>query len=128
MKCLYCNKDFEPLRNTAKFCSDACRRDFNRGVEKTSSKKIPDPKTKLDTPSLDVLPPKKDWWSAFVPYEPIMDEYQPLNGDVYCEHWGLLKGAYPKGKGTDLLARSYVTHLQDHQDTCSPLSKGRKYK
>lgn len=30
MKCLQCHIEFVPKRKTAKFCSDACRRDYNR--------------------------------------------------------------------------------------------------
>lgn len=30
MKCQYCHNEFEAKRKTAKFCSDACRRDYNR--------------------------------------------------------------------------------------------------
>lgn len=29
--CEHCGKEFVPQRKTAKFCSDSCRRDFNRG-------------------------------------------------------------------------------------------------
>lgn len=30
MKCQHCHNEFEAKRKTAKFCSDACRRDYNR--------------------------------------------------------------------------------------------------
>lgn len=71
------------------------------------------------------LPPKSEWWSPFVPFEPIADEFQPLNGDVMCDG-ELLKGAYPKGTGTDALARKYLQHMNYHKETCNPVMKSRK--
>lgn len=130
MKCPICDEQFNPKRADAKTCGKpACRKAMQRKQNPPTKKRVVE---KIDQPAQDVLPPKSQWWSALVPFEPIMDKYQPLNGDVYCEHASneskLLKAAYPKGKGTDLLARDYVRHVNDHQETCSPMSKNRTYK
>ena len=35
MKCIQCKEEFEGQRSTAKFCSDKCRKQYNRGVSVT---------------------------------------------------------------------------------------------
>ena len=36
-KCLYCNKEYTPLRATSRFCSAKCRVYYNRGLSVTDS-------------------------------------------------------------------------------------------
>ena len=37
MLCIQCNKEFKGLRSTARFCSGACKLNFNRGKVSVSS-------------------------------------------------------------------------------------------
>lgn len=136
MKCPICGDEFEPKRADAKTCGkDACRKKLQRQKDKSVVEKEyqqnpqnPAPK-KLETqnndaPIVEVLP-KEQWFNAFTPHEPFLDEYQPENGDVMCQG-ELLKGAYPKGTGTELLVRKYVTHCKYHKDGCKPMPEQRK--
>ncbi len=48
LKCIQCSKEFTPKRKTAKFCSDSCRRDYNRSKPPTP-KEISPPKPKQES-------------------------------------------------------------------------------
>lgn len=92
MKCLQCNKVFAPKRKTAKFCSDACRRDYNRtkvegGTENNFPEKNMEVKTKtpLKAPTKptvskhpSIRPPKPDYMTDY--------DYSRWDG-VECK-WG----------------------------------------
>lgn len=146
MKCNVCGKEFEG-RSDAKYCSSNCRVKASRQDKGGGSPKISPPKKEIEVPKikpkeivevvieetvdvplshsdtpLEGVLPKSEWFNAFTPYEPVLDVYQPENGDVMC-NGQLLKGAYPKGKGTNLLAQKYLQHFRYHKNSCNPVSR-----
>jgi len=50
MICQFCGKEFEPIRKTAKFCTNKCRIYFNRGIKEN----------KKDLDNLDSVTKKKE--------------------------------------------------------------------
>ena len=50
INCLQCDTLFIPKRKTAKYCSDACKRDFNRDKERLSAE------LDVDVVEVDVCP------------------------------------------------------------------------
>lgn len=128
MKCIVCDTVFEAKSPKAKFCSEACKQRNKRNKSDgegsptvSPPKEVQESPKKLDTPLEEVLP-KSEWFNAFTPYEPVLDVYQPENGDVIC-NGDLLKGAYPAGTGTNLLAQRYLQHFRYHKNSCNPVSK-----
>jgi hypothetical protein len=56
MKCLNCNKEFDSLRKSAKFCSDKCRVTYSRKVSVT-----PSVTNVVTTSGTKTLLPNQDW-------------------------------------------------------------------
>jgi len=51
MKCLNCGKEFEAVRSTAKYCSDKCKLDYNRGLSVSINDVVSVSDTPIDTVS-----------------------------------------------------------------------------
>lgn len=135
MKCTICGDEFEG-RADAKFCSASCRKKASRNktpenniptrveaVHKKTDKIIPEPVMDRNLMREEDIP-KEEWFDPFTPVEPIIDVYQPVNGDAMCDG-ELLKGVYPKGQGNELLARRYTQHENYHQKSCNPVQESR---
>lgn len=99
--CLYCGKEFEPKRKTAKFCSDNCRKYYNSKPTVTQEVVINIPKEDLEEPVKEFKHTKTDQ---------LFDDYRP----------GFYKfEGEPRNRECFSCDKKYTTRL-DRLRFCSP--------
>jgi len=117
MKCLNCNKEFESVRSTAKYCSDKCRVTASRNVSVTTdnglSVSINDAVSVSDTPIDTVMEQVLDTISNQLPANFGQDDCQ-------CLHCKQIKLVNPKARlnhgdymsASELVANGYTYNRQ----------------
>lgn len=63
LRCQQCGEQFSPKRKTAKYCSDSCKRDFNRHKEKIETKVEEVKLDPIDEPCPSKHQIDKDFWN-----------------------------------------------------------------